>query len=576
MPQFTRFHRLILCGGAAALVYFIGLGRPALWEPDEGRYAEIAREMVVSGDYLTPRNDWVRYFEKPPLVYWATAASIKLLGRDELAVRTPAALASVGTVMVTAALGEAMFDAATGLLAAITLALSPLFFIFARFATPDPELTFFFSAGLAAFFAAVRERDLRHGAGRKWMVLAAAALALGTLAKGPVALVLGGGIGLLWMLSERRAREIAQIRWLECGAIYLAITAPWFIVAGLHNPGFIRFFLVHEHLQRFVESTEHGWGPWFFFPIVPAGFWPWLYFVFFGVAEFGDARVENRDGARGSGVRFLLIWFTVVFIFFSIPRSKLGEYILPALPPLALLAAIGLLRVRAMEARRACQVLGWFAATNLTLLLGAIAVWIAWRSGLARADGFSTIPLGVVVLALVWGSAATIIYLAARWWRSARNVPWGVTIVAMISAAILARARTEATPMASYRELAGIIDPYLQRGCTLASYRHFVQALPFYTQTRERLVGYRGELAPFGESDDAAESFIATDARLRALWSGPRCVILIANRKDVAGLAARLQPPPSLLGGEGKKVALTNRSTGATPSPSPPNHGPPS
>src|SRR5271170_5001296 len=127
MPQLTPLHRLLLCGGAAALVYFIGLGRPALWEPDEGRYAEVAREMVVSGDYVTPRNDWVRYFEKPPLVYWLTAASLKVFGTNELAVRTQAALFSAGQVCLTEALGETLFGVTTGLLGALVLALSPLF-----------------------------------------------------------------------------------------------------------------------------------------------------------------------------------------------------------------------------------------------------------------------------------------------------------------------------------------------------------------------------------------------------------------------------------------------------------------
>src|SRR5277367_1032979 len=103
--------RLTLYALLAALLYLPALGRPALWEPDEGRYAEIAREMVLAHDYVTPRDDWVRYFEKPPLVYWAEAISIKLLGLNEFAVRLPAALSSVAEVAVTAALGEAMLGA---------------------------------------------------------------------------------------------------------------------------------------------------------------------------------------------------------------------------------------------------------------------------------------------------------------------------------------------------------------------------------------------------------------------------------------------------------------------------------
>ena len=141
----------------AAILYLPGLGRPALWEPDEGRYAEIAREMVVTGDYVTPRDDFELYFEKPPLVYWANAASIKIFGVNEFAVRLPAALFSIGQVVVTAALAEVMFGATAGFFAALALALSPLFFGFARFATLDPALAFFLTAALGAFYIAARD-----------------------------------------------------------------------------------------------------------------------------------------------------------------------------------------------------------------------------------------------------------------------------------------------------------------------------------------------------------------------------------------------------------------------------------
>ena len=152
----NRSLRLSVYALVAAILYLPGLGRPALWEPDEGRYAEIAREMVVSGDYVTPRDDFELYFEKPPLVYWTEAAAIEIFGVDEFAVRLPAALFSIGQVVLTAALAEAMLGASAGLLAGLALALSPLFFGLARFATLDPALAFFLTAALAAFYAAAR------------------------------------------------------------------------------------------------------------------------------------------------------------------------------------------------------------------------------------------------------------------------------------------------------------------------------------------------------------------------------------------------------------------------------------
>ncbi|MGA7873508.1 MAG: phospholipid carrier-dependent glycosyltransferase, partial [Candidatus Binatus sp.] len=332
--------RLTLYALFAAILYLPGLGRPALWEPDEGRYAEIAREMVVSGDYVTPRDDFELYFEKPPLVYWAEAASIHAFGVNEFAVRLPAALFSIGQVVVTAALAEVMLGVSAGFFAALALALSPLFFGFARFATLDPALAFFLTAALGALYVAARDDSLSRPSSRRWMLISAAMLALGTLAKGPVALLLGGAIAFIWLASGRRLAEIRRMPLVWCGVIYAAIVAPWFILVEMRNPGFLRFFFIHEHLERYVASNEHGWGPWFFISIVIGGAWPWIFFVPRGwsamrAVDASSAGVADTSGRR-SAASFLAIWFAFIFVFFSIPRSKLGSYILPALPPLAI------------------------------------------------------------------------------------------------------------------------------------------------------------------------------------------------------------------------------------------------
>src|SRR5208282_3848181 len=345
MLSANRPLRLTIYALLAAILYLPGLGSPALWEPDEGRYAEIAREMVISGDYVTPRDDFELYFEKPPLVYWAEAAAIRAFGTNEFAVRLPAALFSIGQVVITAALAEVMLGAAAGFFAAIVLALSPLFFGFARFATLDPALAFFLTAALGAFYVAARDDSFSRPSARKWMLISAAMLALGTLAKGPIALFLGGAIALAWLAVERRLRQITAMPLVACLFIYAAIVLPWFVLAEARNPGFMRFFIVHEHFERYFASSEHEWGPWFFVPIVIGGTWPWTFFVPPG---WSAMRADNTlpDGSRStSGQRaaasFLAIWFLVIFVFFSIPRSKLGSYILPALPPLGIAAGYG-------------------------------------------------------------------------------------------------------------------------------------------------------------------------------------------------------------------------------------------
>src|SRR6516165_4666874 len=196
--------RMLICGAVAAALYLPAMGRPALWEPDEGRYAEIAREMLVSGDWITPRDNFVRYFEKPPLVYWLTALSFRILGKSEFAARLPAAAFSVGQVALIEGLGEALFGAGTGLAAALCLGLSPAFFGFARFITLDPALAFLITAALTLFHRAAAIEGFRSRAAQAEMMGAAALTALGTLTKGPVAIVMVTIVGLFYLIAERR------------------------------------------------------------------------------------------------------------------------------------------------------------------------------------------------------------------------------------------------------------------------------------------------------------------------------------------------------------------------------------
>jgi 4-amino-4-deoxy-L-arabinose transferase-like glycosyltransferase len=556
--------RLTIYALLAAILYLPGLGRPALWEPDEGRYAEIAREMVLSGDYVTPRDDFELYFEKPPLVYWAEAAAIRIFGVNEFAVRLPAALLSVGQVVVTAALAEVMFGATAGSFAALELALSPLFFGFARFATLDPALAFFLTAALATFYLAAREDSFSQPSARRSMLISALMLAMGTLAKGPIALLLGGAIALAWLAVERRLREIVQMPLVWCGLIYAAVVLPWFVLMEMRNPGFLRFFFIHEHLERYVTSSEHGWGLWFFTPIVIGGMWPWIFFVPLGWSAMrsreGLSEVSHAD--ERSAASFLAIWFIVIFVFFSIPRSKLGSYILPALPPLAIVAGYGLARLSTLEDASRGRLFAAIAIANL-VLPAAIFVFLE----LSRAPISPALGSDALLIAAVLAAGSVAMYALGR---TASRVPHAIGTLALAMLATVplsARIREDASSISTYRNLARAVLPYLAGDCSLASYRHYVQSLPFYTRSRETRVEYWGELSEVSPSTSAKSPFlIGSDTRLRQIWSSGSCMVLIANDRDLKGLDDSLKPAPVIVGCEGKKFALYNGALAPPPS----------
>ena len=555
-----RSLRLAIYALLAAILYLPGLGHPALWEPDEGRYAEIAREMVVSGDYLTPRDNFELYFEKPPLVYWLEAAAIKILGVNEFAVRLPSALFSIGQVVVTAALAESMLDPAAGLLAALALALSPLFFTLARFATLDPALAFFLTAALAAFYAASRHDSFAARTARQWLIISSAMLALGTLAKGPVALLLGGAIIFIWLALDRRLRESREMLHGWCAAVFGAIVVPWFVWMELRNPGFLRFFFIHEHLARYVSSTEHGWGPWFFIPIVLGGTWPWIYFAPLGWSAMRADEISASTspppspGKRRSAANFLAIWFVLIFAFFSIPRSKLGTYILPALPPLAIFAGYGLSRLSALATVSRRRLLASFAIANVILAIAAIVVSATVMRPInpsLAVDGF--------LLALVIAGGAILMYTLAHQTPRVSYAIGAIALAMLAAVPLTTRMREHASTLSTYRNLAHTIEPYLSGDCVLASYRHYVQSLPFYTGRRETRVLYWGELSEVSPATSVRSPFIiGSDARLDEIWSSGGCMILIANQRDLLVLRNSLKPQPTIVGSEGKKFALYN------------------
>ena len=315
-----------------ALAWFCNLGYRHLVKPDEGRYADIPREMIASGDWLTPRINGYKYFEKPPLQYWATAASLSAFGMNEWAARLwPGLTGFLGVLLVFWA-GNRLFAPPAGLLGAAVTASSALYAIVGHLLTLDMALSFFMSASVFAF--AVAQREPEEAGRRRWMLLGWAAMALAVLTKGLVGVVLPAGAVAAYVFAQRDWKLLSRLDLLRGGLVFLALTAPWFVLVSLANPEFPHFFFIHEHIERFLTREHDRYQPaWFFLPVLLIGIGPWI------VALFPALREACRRGA-GEGFdarRFLALWCAVVFAFFSASSSKLVPYILPLFPALALL-----------------------------------------------------------------------------------------------------------------------------------------------------------------------------------------------------------------------------------------------
>jgi 4-amino-4-deoxy-L-arabinose transferase-like glycosyltransferase len=327
-PEFWRLTGLTLVGLA---VFFWRLGTPGLMDPDEGRYAEIAREMLVSKDWLVPRLNFLPYLEKPPLVYWLTALSFQGFGLSEWAARLPVALSAWGCVYLGYGLGRALSGAGPAWYGALVLATAGGFVVLGRILTLDMTLALWVNLAVGlGYLAWSRERPSLW----KW---AYAAVALGVLTKGPVAAVLPVLIWGVWGLSRGRGQWFA---WLRPWGVLLAagLTLPWFLRVGWEYPQFFKFFLWEHHVARFAGGAFHSQSFFFYGPVLLGLFIPWTMLLFWTLQRQWDTPGPDR--------RFLLLWFLVVLVFFSLSRGKLVPYILPAFLPLALLVGEALWRLK--------------------------------------------------------------------------------------------------------------------------------------------------------------------------------------------------------------------------------------
>ena len=332
--------RVLALALIVAALYLLFLGRHGLHESDEGRYAEIAREMKDSGDLLIPTLNGVPHFQKPPVIYWSTAASLAVLGENEMAARMVSLLAALGVLMLTYWIGRWWFDGTTGLAAVWLLAGSWQFFMLGRSLTPDMMMTFWSTAAIAGFVWAswsgvfTRARFLPY--------FACMGIAFAT--KGPMGMLVPLFMGIAWQWGSRRSdRPRVRVPWIAGLLLTLVLALGWFVAASLRHPELGRYFFEFEFLNRFLSKTHGRSQPiWYFIPVLLVGWLPWTPLLPLAISGHREKR-RSGDGERATHWA-LLGWLVVPFALLSLSGSKLMTYVLPLFPGIALWLANGLLR----------------------------------------------------------------------------------------------------------------------------------------------------------------------------------------------------------------------------------------
>lgn len=499
--------------------FFINLGGYSLKEPDEGRYAEIPREMVEQGDYLVPHLNYVRYFEKPPLLYWATAVSYKLFGVNEWSFRFPNALAAFFCSVLLFYFGRKWFSGETGFFGAVILISSVGFFAMARIVTIDMLLTGLLFSAVVCFNEFYRERR------SSYLYLFYASLAMATLAKGPVAPVLVGLSILVFLYTEKDLSFLKTLFNVRGLLLYAVIAAPWFVAISIKEKEFFQFFFIDQNILRFLTKKHHRSGPvYYFIPVLAAGMLPWSFFL---------PRAVMRAW-RMKELRFLIIYSAVVFLFFSLSGSKLPPYILPVLPPLSLIMGRLFVSCRqgAVSAKKEIVVyIIFFVGVMVTFVLGVSGIFEKCV-GVAPdvkeiLENIRGLEIGMIAV-----SAAMILFLCVR-----RLSRFHLIFLALtgFSLAVVAMVLFYAGVIDGYKtskHLARTINGLQPKAAMVVYYGSFAESLPFYTGRRIYIVGDRGELEMGAKYADA-QAFFPDEKTLKDLFDSNEPVIAVMKRKRI-------------------------------------------
>ncbi len=335
----------------ALLLFGFDIGAFPLISPDEPRYAETAREMIEQGNYIVPFCDYLPRFDKPILFYWFEVLAFKVFGVNEFAARIPSVIAGSGIVYLAFLLGNLH---GIGLLSAAIIASSTAIFLFSKIAITDMTLCFFISGALVFFYLAYYEIvsqkqkfAFKERVSSKYLLISSLMMALGVLCKGPIAVVLPILVIIGFLIYKRNFKNFILDSWLElliALVIFVIVSIPWYISVDLATKNsFTQDFFIDHNVNRFTAvHTNHSAPIWFYIPVILLGFFPWSFFLIQAFIKANSGKkftLNSEDYKIRDTIAFSTIWSLVIFIFFTLAKTKLATYILPIFLPLGFITA---------------------------------------------------------------------------------------------------------------------------------------------------------------------------------------------------------------------------------------------
>ncbi|MEN9316777.1 MAG: hypothetical protein RIS35_3170 [Pseudomonadota bacterium] len=537
-------------------LWFGTLGWRHLIHPDEGRYAELARGMLASGDWITPRLNGILYFEKPVLQYWATAAAFAVLGVGEAGARLWPALTGALTVGALWWSARQVLGARPALFGACVLGASVWWILNSHFVNLDTGLASFMTLTLLGFWIGQRDeataRENRNG-----MLVAWAGMALAVLSKGLVGIVLPGAVLVVYSVIARDLRVWRRMQWVPGIAILFAIAAPWFLLVSLRNPDFAHFFFIHEHFQRFTTTQHRRTGAWWYFvPVLAVGLLPWTTLLPGALA----AGWKRAPGGFQAG-RLFIAWAGVIFAFFSLSGSKLPSYILPVFPALALLIGPRLATLPARALRRHAIALTLLAGVAAAALLAAPhwfdrdtveAADLAYRRWIVA--GCAAFALGGAIATFVAAQAEGTPRTRARGGAPVAAV-LALSLGSLVGGTLTMLGHQNFATLKSARTMVESIRDRIDPRAPFYSVATHDQTLPFYLGRPVTLVAWTDEFATGIRIEPQRQ--VPTIEAFEALWRArPGAVAMMRNERHSAFEAAGL--PMRVLYRDAQRVVVVS------------------
>lgn len=534
----ARLDRWLLL--ALLLVYFLAMiGARPLNVPDEGRYPEVAREMLLTGDFITPRNNGVVFLDKPALYYWLQALAMAVFGVATWSIRLMPALAGAAGVFITFLAVRRLYTRRAAWLAAMVLACQPLYFLSSQYADMNILVGMLITASLLAFLMA------EHASGparARWLLGMYSCAAAAFMTKGLIGVVFPLMIIGSWIALRGRWRDIPRYGLSGGLALVVLLNLPWYALVQRANPEFLHYFFIYQQVDRFADTGFNNAQPWWYYPaILAGGLMPWTFLL--PGATAGLWRRWRAEGEPGRRHLFLLLWPWLIVLFFSLPESKISSYLLPAVPPLAVALGVhmdALLRTPAPA--RVQRLPCWMPVAVGTAFLAGIVYWKGSPEGrwLALAMGLQWLLAGIVAL---------------HWLDTGRQLRgWTLTAGSTALGLLLCIPLVpEFTQYSSSAALAARMRPVVTPHTLIVSYRTYLNDLPLYLHQRQRIHvvdawddprlmdrdNWRREFYLGLRDHPDARQWLRLEAEMPALVRSGRPLLLIVRYSELAHIQQR-------------------------------------